>query len=123
MRPATLVVACIAISILAITLTPVLAFSFPLLVLAATMRGAAQGLSQPVMYALLGRSVPSDAHGASVGVRNAVTRLASIVTPAIMGIGAQIYGIATSFYIVGAVLLMGTAVLGVAARSLPDERN
>jgi MFS family permease len=123
MRPATLVVACIAISILAITLTPVLAFSFPLLVLAATMRGAAQGLSQPVMYALLGRSVPPDAHGASVGVRNAVTRLASIVTPAIMGIGAEIYGIATSFYIVGAMLLVGTAVLAVAARSLPDERD
>jgi MFS family permease len=123
MRPAILVVTCIAISILAITLTPVLAFSFPLLVLAAAMRGAAQGLSQPVMYALLGRSVPSDAHGASVGVRNAVTRLASIITPAIMGIGAEIYGIATSFYIVGAVLLVGTAILGLAARSLPNERR
>jgi len=118
MRPAMLVVSCIAISILAITLTPALAFSFPLLVCAAAMRGAAQGLSQPVMYALLGRAVPPDAHGASVGVRNAVTRLASIITPAIMGIGAEIYGIATSFYIVGAVLLIGTAVLGLAARSL-----
>jgi hypothetical protein len=70
------------------------------------------------MYALLGRAVPPDAHGASVGVRNAVTRLASIITPAIMGIGAEVYGIATSFYIVGAVLLIGTAVLGLAARSL-----
>jgi MFS family permease len=118
MRPQMLVVACIAVSILAISLTPLLAFSFGLLVIAAAMRGAAQGLSQPVMYSLLGRSVPPDAHGASVGVRNAVTRLASIITPAIMGVGAEAYGIANSFYFVGAVLLVGTAALGIAARSL-----
>ncbi len=118
MRPQMLVCGCIAISILAIALTPLIAFSFVLLAIAAAMRGAAQGLSQPVMYALLGRSVPPDTHGASVGVRNAVTRLASIITPAIMGIGAETYGISASFYIVGAVLLIGTAVLALFARSL-----
>jgi MFS family permease len=123
MRPPMLVCACIAISILAIALTPLLAFSVVLLGIAAVMRGAAQGLSQPVMYALLGRSVPPHAHGASVGVRNAVTRLASIITPAIMGIGAEKYGIAASFYIVGLVLLTGTGVLALAARSLPDQRT
>jgi MFS family permease len=117
-RPQMLVVGCIAISILAIALTPLMAVSFTLLAVAAAARGSAQGLSQPVMYSILGRAVPPEAHGASVGVRNAVTRLASIITPAIMGVAAEAYGIAVSFYIVGAVLLVGIAGLAFAARSL-----
>ncbi|HZN23282.1 MAG TPA: MFS transporter [Burkholderiales bacterium] len=117
-RPASLVVVCIAISILAITLTPLIAVSFTLLAVAAAARGTAQGLSQPVMYSILGRAVPPEAHGASVGVRNAVTRLASIITPAVMGVAAEVYGIAASFYIVGVVMLIGVACLAFAARSL-----
>ena len=117
-RPQMLVVSCIAVSILAIALTPVMAVSFAFLAFAAAARGAAQGLSQPVMYSILGRAVPPEAHGASVGVRNAVTRLASIITPAIMGVAAEVWGLAVSFYVVGAVLLVGTAILGIAARSL-----
>ena len=118
LHPASLVVVCIAISILAITLTPLIAVSFTLLAVAAAARGTAQGLSQPVMYSILGRAVPPEAHGASVGVRNAVTRLASIVTPAVMGVAAEVYGIAASFYIVGVVMLIGVACLAFAARSL-----
>jgi sugar phosphate permease len=118
MRPHMLVVACIAISILAITLTPLFALSFTLLAIAAAVRGSAQGLSQPVMYSILGRAVRPEAHGASVGVRNAVTRLASIITPAVMGIAAEVWGIAASFYVIGAVMLVGVAGLALAARAL-----
>lgn len=81
-----------------------------MLSVAVPLYGAASGLS------------PAAAHGASVGVRNAVTRLASIVTPAIMGIAAEAWGVETSFYAVGAVLLLGIAVLTVMARSLPRPR-
>jgi sugar phosphate permease len=52
-----------------------------------------------------------------VGLRNAVTRLASIITPAVMGIAAEAWGIEVSFYVVGAALLVGTAALAVFARS------
>jgi MFS family permease len=120
-RPQMLVVSCIAVSILAIALTPLMAVSFAFLALAAAARGSAQGLSQPVMYSILGRAVPPEAHGASVGVRNAVTRLASIITPAIMGVAAEAWGLAVSFYVVGAVLLVGTAILAIAARSLHER--
>jgi hypothetical protein len=51
-----------------------------------------------------------------VGLRNAVTRLASIITPAGMGIAAEIWGIEASFYAVGAALLVGTACVAAAAR-------
>jgi len=123
MRPHALVVACIAASIVAIAITPLVAVSFVLLVLAAGLRGTAQGLSQPLMYGLLGRAVPPSAHGTSVGLRLAVTRLASIITPAIMGIAAESWGIEKSFYVVGVVLLLGTAALGIAAQSLARRRD
>jgi MFS family permease len=116
MRAHALVIACIVVSVLAICVTPLIGNIFPLLIAAAAMRGLAQGMSQPLMYSILARAVPSSVHGASVGLRNAVTRLASIVTPAVMGIVAQLWSIEASFYVVGAGLLLGTAGLAVAAR-------
>jgi MFS family permease len=117
-RPHKLVVLCIGASILAIALTPLVSFSLMLLVATAGLRGSAQGLSQPLMYSLLGRSVPISAQGASVGLRIAVTRLASIVTPSITGIAAEVWGVKASFYVAGVVLLTGAAALGIAARVL-----
>jgi hypothetical protein len=61
--------------------------------------------------------VGDSVHGASVGLRNAVTRLASIVTPAAMGIAAEAWGIEASFYVAGALLLVLTACLALAART------
>ena len=117
MRPHALVIACIASSIAAIAITPLISGVFILLVAASAVRGIAQGLSQPLMYSILGRAVPASVHGASVGLRNAVTRLASIVTPALMGIAAEAWGIEASFYAVGVTLLIGTAALALVARS------
>ena len=118
LRPRVLVVAGIAVSIVAIALTPVIAVSFTLLVIAAGVRGASQGMSQPLMYSLLGRAVPRESHGASVGLRIAVTRLASIITPATMGVAAEIWGIEASFFVAGGLLLIGAAALAVASRHL-----
>jgi MFS family permease len=117
MRAHWLVIACITTSVLAIAATPLIGRVFGLLVVAAAVRGIGQGLSQPLVYSILGRAVPAAAHGASVGLRNAVTRLASIITPAVMGIAAEAWGIEVSFYVVGAALLVGTAALAVFARS------
>ena len=113
-----LLIACIAGSVAAIAVTPLVGHFLLLLVLASIVRGVAQGISQPLMYSILGRSAPSTRHGASVGLRNAVVRLASIVTPTVMGIAAEAWGIETSFYAVGAVLLLACAALAVAARGL-----
>ena len=88
------------------------------LVAVSAVRGTAQGISQPLMYSILGRAAPSARHGASVGLRNAVVRLASIVTPAAMGIAAEVWGIEASFYLIGVVLLLATAALAVVAGSL-----
>ena len=114
----TLVILCIAVSIIAIAITPLIGLLFALLVVAAGVRGFAQGMSQPLMYSLLGSAVPPSVHGATVGLRNAVTRLASIVTPAAMGVVAEAWGIAVSFYVVGIAMLIGVGILAVGARSL-----
>jgi MFS family permease len=117
MRARYLLIVCIASSVLAITLTPLIASLLVLLFAAAALRGIAQGASQPVMYSVLSRAVPDSVHGASVGLRNAVTRLASILTPAGMGIAADAWGIEASFCVTGAVLLVLTACLALAART------
>ncbi len=115
-RADRLVIACVAVSIVAISITPLVGHALILLIAAAAVRGVAQGMSQPLVYSILGRAVPSTMHGAAVGLRHAVTRFASMVIPAGMGIAAEAWGIEGSFYIVGAVLLLGAAALAVIAR-------
>jgi hypothetical protein len=56
--------------------------------------------------------------GSSVGLRNAVVRLSSIVTPAAMGVIAQAWGIEASFYVIGALFLAATGILAIAGRRL-----
>jgi MFS family permease len=111
-----LMLACIAASLAAIAVTPLIGTVFAALVAAAAVRGTAQGMSQPLMYSMLSRAAPSARHGTSVGLRNAVVRFASIVTPAAMGLAAEAWGIEASFYAVGAALLLATATLAAYAR-------
>jgi sugar phosphate permease len=116
-----LVIICTVVSIVAICVTPLLVPVFALLAVAAMVRGVFQGMSQPLMYAVLTHGVPGGRHGASVGLRNAVVRLGAIITPALMGFIAEVYGIAASFYIIGAVYLVGTAVLALVERRVPRD--
>jgi hypothetical protein len=52
-----------------------------------------------------------------------VTRLASIVTPTVMGIAAEAWGIEASFFVMGAILLVGTFALGITARYAIQPRE
>ena len=117
MRKERLVILCVVSSLIAIAITPLIGHMLVLLFVAAAVRGAAQGLSQPVMYSILGRAVPAAMHGATVGLRNSVTRLASIITPALMGLVAELWSIEASFYVLGAIFLAATLVLALLARA------
>jgi MFS-type transporter involved in bile tolerance (Atg22 family) len=103
----------VASAILFIVITPAIAPYLVLLLLAAAARGMSQGINQPMMFAILARSVGPEVQGATVGLRNTVNRLSSIVLPAIMGLAATVWGIAASFYVVGIVLLAGCFALGI----------
>ena len=113
-----LVVVCIVASLLCMAATPLIAHMLVVLIAACVLRGIVQGMSQPLMYAILSNEVASNRHGASVGLRNAVVRLGSIITPAVMGVAAELYGIGNSFYVIGGVFLLVTAGLAVGARKL-----
>jgi MFS family permease len=118
LRGSRLVVVCVAVSIIAIAITPLIGKFSILLIAACVVRGIAQGMSQPLMFSIMSLEVPVSRHGASVGLRNAVVRFASIVTPAVMGIVAELWGIEASFYAIGAAFLIGTALLAFAARRI-----
>lgn len=106
-----LVIGCIAVSLISITSTPLIGQFITLLIAANVLRGIAQGITQPLLYAILSVEVPTYRHGASVGLRNTVVRLASIVTPAVMGVIAEAVSIEASFYAIGAAFLLATMVL------------
>jgi MFS family permease len=123
MRGDRLLVACVAVSIAGIVITPLIGQFLVLLIVASAVRGIGQGISQPLMYSILSHGAPSSRHGASVGLRNAVVRLASIITPTAMGFAAEAWGIEASFYAIGVVFLLATAALALAASSaLPGQR-
>jgi len=115
---APLVITCIAVSLICMSATPLIAQFLVVLIAACALRGIMQGMSQPLMYAILSNEVASNRHGASVGLRNAVVRLGSIITPAAMGLAAEAYGIETSFYVIGAAFMLITAGLALAARRM-----
>ncbi|HTE13581.1 MAG TPA: MFS transporter [Burkholderiales bacterium] len=113
-----LVLLCIVVSLVCISATPLIAPFLIVLIAACVLRGIVQGMSQPLMYAILSNEVSSNRHGASVGLRNAVVRLGSIITPTVMGVAAEAYGIEMSFYIIGTIFLLITAGLAMMGRRL-----
>ena len=111
LRSDRLAIACIATSVTAIAATPLLGSHLVLLIVACVVRGTAQGMSQPLMYSILSMEVPPARRGASVGLRDAVVRVQSIVTPAVMGAIAAAWSIEASFYCIGAAFLLAAAGL------------
>ncbi len=117
-RQHRLLILCIASSIVAIAITPLIAQFAVLLMAGAALRGIGQGISQPVMFSLLSKAVSKEVQGATVGLRNTVTRFASVVTPAGMGVIAGNWGIEASFYAIGILLLAGCAALAALSRRM-----
>jgi len=94
-----------ALTIALICITPWLGGMFILLLLAQTVRGFAQGVSQPLMFSAQSKSVGRHEQGAVVGLRQTLNRLSAIIVPPVMGVIADHWGLAESFLIMGAGLL------------------
>ncbi len=120
----TLIIVSIMVTLTCIAATPLIAHLLAVLIGACVLRGLMQGMSQPLMYAILGSEISGNRHGASVGLRNAVVRLGSIITPAVMGVVAERFGIEASFYVIGALFMLITMGLAVGFRGMqrkPDS--
>ncbi len=119
-----LLISSVAITIICVMITPLLAGVSALLLLAMVIRGAGMGLSQPLMMTILARAAGDGNQGKGVGLRTTGNRLSSMVVPIIMGAVVEWAGIVASFYIVGAGLLIMTLLtIGIARRSRAQERD
>ncbi len=113
-RPYWLMMGAILASVLAVAVTPWLGF-LALLFVASALRGASNGITQPMVISTVLRAVGTEMRGKAAGLRGTANRIASIVSPIVMGAIAQFAGIVNSFYIVGAIatVLMGALALHV----------
>src|SRR6185295_17116049 len=93
--------------------TPWLGGYLPVLVIMMAIRGWSQGLSQPVMFAILSREVGPDEQGRAIGMRSTINRLAQLGVPPVMGAVVDAAGLLDSFAIVGGVLLAFAAGTGL----------
>ena len=96
---------------------------YALLALSHALRRGFEGIVQPLMFSLQARAVSRDLQGAVVGLRVTNNRLSSVVTPVIMGLIVEFFGLANGFYAMGALLLLGCCALAVATARSPTLRT
>jgi len=113
-KPYWLIMGTILSGVLSVAITPLLG-ALVLLMIAAAVRGAANGVSQPMVISSVLRAVGPSVQGKAAGIRGTRNRVASIVAPVFMGGLAEFVGIEASFFVVGAVVtvLMGVLVMHV----------
>jgi MFS family permease len=130
-RPYWMIMGTILSGVLAIALTPLFGVLL-LLMIAASVRGAANGMSQPMIISSVLKAVGPAMQGKAAGIRGTMNRVASIVAPVFMGALAEFIGIESSFFVVGAIVtvLMGALVVHVlrspdltASNRLPSEET
>ena len=119
LKPHWTLIVFVAFSLLSVCVTPYLGGSMVLLFLFSALRGNAQGLSQPVMFAILSRAVDSREQGRSIGLRTTANRLATMVVPPAMGMLVDGFGLESSFLWVGVILVGACGVVALAVRRLP----
>ncbi|MEE8516337.1 MAG: MFS transporter, partial [Alphaproteobacteria bacterium] len=103
----------VSLSLFLISITPLLGTVFAVLMMFIGCRGFFQGMSQPVMYSILSTAVGPGNQGTSIGLRSTANRLSSIIFPVVMGAIAEVWGIGTSFLIMGAAILAMLGVTGI----------
>lgn len=114
--PKWMYLSAVVLSIVFIAVTPMLGSWFPLLAVIIGLRGFFQGLSGPIMFTYLSRSVKPSEQGLSIGLRSTFNRMSVLVMPLAMGATADIFSVSTSFYVMGTLFLAILAVIAVWAR-------
>lgn len=102
MHSSWLLVTTALLSVLAMTVTPLLGL-YVLFLAAQVARGASAGMSTPLIISQLSYAVGPD-QGKAVGLRTMMNRLTSTVTPMVMGALVAWVGLDGSFLVVGALI-------------------
>jgi MFS family permease len=119
MKPHWTLILFVVFSVGSVCITPLIGGSLVLLFLFSALRGNSQGLSQPVMFAILSRAVDPREQGRSIGLRTTANRLSTITVPPAMGLIADHYGIDASFLWTGIVLVGACGIVALVVRRLP----
>lgn len=118
-KPYWLIMGTILSGVLAVAVTPLLGV-LSLLAVASAVRGAANGMSQPMVISAVLRAVSPTMQGKAAGIRGTMNRVASIAAPVFMGGLAEFVGIEASFFVVGAIVTMLMGALVVHVLRSPD---
>ncbi len=118
-----LLIVSVGMAIIGVAIVPTLGDVYVLLMIAAGLRGAGQGINLPMMIAILARNVPLNLLGRVTAMRIAFNRGGGALVPLGMGALAELVGIANGFYIigVGGIVLLG--LLSVWVARTPDFRS
>lgn len=103
----------VTISVTLIYGTPVFGDALVLLAIAISVRGLAQGGSQPIMYSTLSRAVTPETQATAIGIRATGNRVTGLVVPVFMGAIAEAWGLNATFYVTGGILLC--VLIGIGA--------
>lgn len=110
----------IAVSIIAISITPLLS-GVPALMVAAAICGVGLGLSLPLVVTVIARGAEGRRQGMSFGLRGTANRIGSLIIPIAMGAIADLLGLLESFAVVGIGLLLLTGATALTIRRLPTD--
>jgi MFS family permease len=105
--------------IVLISVTPLLG-SYVVLAVALFLRSGANGLAQPLVITLVLRGAGSARQGKAIGLRGTANRIASIISPILMGALVQALGLEKGFYAIGALASLVMAALGIFLWCRPD---
>ena len=97
--------------------------AFALLLLFQLARGWLEGVIQPLVLSVQARAVGRHQQGAVVGLRQTGQRLTSILIPPLMGGIADRWGVGESFLILGGLMLLLCAPLGLIIRRIARVRR
>ncbi|MDH3241309.1 MAG: MFS transporter [Alphaproteobacteria bacterium] len=103
----------VTISVALIFGTPVFGDALIPLAVAISIRGMAQGGSQPIMYSTLSKAVTAETQGMAIGLRATGNRLTALTVPVFMGAIAEAWGLNATFYVTGAIMLLVLGAIGV----------
>ncbi len=104
----------VATAIAAMMVTPLMP-GFAALFAAMAVFGAAMGLNQPILLAILSSSVSFEEQGLSVGLRISANMASTLTVPPLMGLIIELAGVRMGFYVSGAILLVATALVFLVA--------
>ena len=102
--PRLALVASVVLTIAGVMVAPLLR-EFWQLAIAISCYGFGVGVSMPLMFSLLSQGVEADQQGLVAGIRAAANRLAAFVLPVVMGLVAELAGVAAAFWIVALALI------------------